>query len=106
MLMKAIVAIVTFGVTPCGGVVGHGVSCGVPICSTAAFVDKENAEAEISNNIRNFIAIALFFVGFIFLFLLTFLHIVSLRYACSKPDFQHTNYLKQSRKFDLLQKLF
>lgn len=72
MLINAVVVIVTFGVTPCGGAVGHGVSCGAPICSTAAFVDRAIAEAEISSNIRNIIAITLFFICFIFCLILIY----------------------------------
>ena len=72
--MKAVVAIVTFGVTPVGGEVAHGVSCGAPICSTSAFVGNDIAAAEISNNKRNIIAIILFFIEFIFCVLLIFLN--------------------------------
>jgi len=59
-------------------------------------------KAEISSNIRNITAVTLFFIDFIFLFLAFFLNKDLMQEdLCSKAGFLHSNYLKQSRKFDL-----
>ena len=48
-LMNAVVAIVTLGVTPEGGAVGHEVSCGAPISSTFAVAGRKIAAYETNS---------------------------------------------------------
>ena len=61
--MKAVVAIVTFGVTPEGGAVGQAASCGAPICSTLAFTVEAIC---IAANVPSRIAIKIVVITFLF----------------------------------------
>ena len=65
-LINAVVGIVTLGVIPDGGAVGHGVSCGAPTCSTFAFVVTKTDAVE--NNSKTIITVvtALVFVNISF----------------------------------------
>jgi hypothetical protein len=67
ILINAVVGIVTFGLVPWGGAVGHDVSCGAPICSTSAFVEKDTDATEISIITRDIIANILFLFDCIFI---------------------------------------
>jgi hypothetical protein len=59
-LINAVVGIVTLGVTPVGGAVGHGVSCGAPTCSTFAFV-VTNKDAVETNSKKIITAVTVLF---------------------------------------------
>jgi hypothetical protein len=69
--MNAVVAIVTLGVTPEGGAVGHAASCGAPTCSTLAFTVEDiciAANVPIRSAIK-IVVITFLFASCIFLFL-------------------------------------
>ncbi len=65
-LINAVVGIVTLGVTPVGGAVGHGVSCGAPTCSTFAFVVTKIDAVESNSKKINTVVTALVFVNISF----------------------------------------
>ena len=62
-LINAVVGIVTLGVTPVGGAVGHGVSCGAPTCSTFAFVVTNKDAVEANSKNISIVVTALFSVN-------------------------------------------